>query len=113
MLLDIVILAIALFILAKASSVTINSAVTLSRLSGISEAAVGFMLIAVSTSVPEMAIAVIASYQGENTLSLGNLVGSSVTNLTLIFAIIAFYGVTFKLKGIVEIDKAIIISTIV
>ena len=104
MLYDFGILILALIILAKSSSITINNAVKLSKLSGISEVAIGFMLIAVSTSIPELSIAVISSVQGSNALSFGNLIGSNVTNLTLIFAVLAFYGARFKMKGIVEID---------
>ena len=113
MLYDFGILILALIILAKSSSITINNAVKLSKLSGISEVAIGFMLIAVSTSIPELSIAVISSVQGSNALSFGNLIGSNVTNLTLIFAVLAFYGARFKMKGIVEIDKAIILTSMV
>lgn len=113
MLYDFALLALGLLVLAKASSITVNNAVKLSKLSGISEVAIGFILIAVSTSIPELSIAVISSYQGNNALSFGNLVGANVTNLTLVFAILALYGARFKMKGIVEIDKAIILTSMV
>lgn len=113
MLYDFGILILALIILAKSSSVTINNAVKLSKLSGISEVAIGFMLIAVATSIPEMAIAIISSIEGHNAVSFGNLIGANVTNLTLVFAILALYGARFKMKGIVEVDKAIILTSMI
>ena len=112
MLYDFAMLALALLVLVKASSITINNAVKLSKLSGISELAIGFMLIAVATSVPELAIAIISSYQGEGSVSFGNLIGANITNLTLLFAVMAFYGARLRLS-IPEVDKAIAITTMV
>ncbi len=113
MLHEFLILAFALIVLAKASTMTISSAIRLSKLSGISEMTVGFIFIALATSIPETSIAVISSLQGEGAISFGNLVGANITLLTLTFAIMAFYGMKFKMRGTVEIDKAIIITTMV
>ena len=113
MLFDFAILVLALVVLIKASSSTINNAVKLSKLSGISELTIGFMVIAVSTSMPELAIAIISSYRGEGAISFGNIIGANITNLTLAFAIMAFYGARFKIRSIVEVDKAIILTTMV
>ncbi len=113
MLYDFTILLLGLLILVKASSITISNAVKISKLSGISELAIGFILIAVSTSIPEMAIAIISSFEGHNAISFGNLIGANIANLTLVFAVMAFYGASFRMRGVVEIDKAIILTTMV
>ena len=113
MIYDILALLAALVILGKSSTSLINSVTRLSRLSGISELVIGFMIIAVSTSIPEMAIAVISSSNGQGAISLGNLIGSNIANLTLLFGVMALYGAKFKLKGIIEIDKAILITTMI
>ena len=58
---DPVILILSLAILAKFSNITIKNAVKFSQLSGINQLTVGFIVLAVSTSLPELVIAIISS----------------------------------------------------
>ena len=51
---------------------------------GMSEALVGLTIVALGTSLPELATSVVAAKKGENDLALGNVVGSSIINITLI-----------------------------
>jgi len=53
----------------------------------ISEFLVGFLLIAVGSSLPELLVGVVAATEGESLLSLGNIIGSNIANLTLILGI--------------------------
>ncbi|PHR70050.1 MAG: hypothetical protein COA67_08965 [Lutibacter sp.] len=48
---------------------------------GISEAVIGATVIAIGTSVPELAASVIAALKGEKAISLGNLIGSNIFNI--------------------------------
>ncbi len=48
---------------------------------GISEAIIGATVIAIGTSVPELAASVIAALKGEKAISLGNLIGSNIFNI--------------------------------
>jgi cation:H+ antiporter len=56
----------------------------MSRRYGVSEAAIGLVLIAVATSLPEMAVAASAVIEGAPEITVGNLVGASISNLALI-----------------------------
>jgi cation:H+ antiporter len=60
------------------------------------EFAVSFFIIALISVLPEATISVISAINGEPELGLGTLLGSNVTDLTLIFGIVAL----FSLKGI-------------
>ena len=51
---------------------------------GMSEALVGLTVVAVGTSLPELATSVIAAKKGENDIALGNVIGSNVLNISLI-----------------------------
>lgn len=64
MLLQVVLLIIGLFILIRSSELTIKYAIEVTSLLGISEMVVGFVLVAVSTSLPELAITVVSSVEG-------------------------------------------------
>ncbi len=51
---------------------------------GMSEALVGLTIVAVGTSLPELVTSVVAAKKGENDLALGNVIGSSIMNISLI-----------------------------
>lgn len=89
---DLLLLLSALVIVGKFSSVIVDSAVRLSQITGISRAVIGFIFIGVGTSLPELAIGIISSLERQGALSVGNLIGANVTNLTLILGIMSFIG---------------------
>ena len=48
---------------------------------GVSEGVISITMIAIGTSVPELAASVIAAVRGEKAISLGNLIGSNIFNI--------------------------------
>ena len=56
---------------------------------GVSEAVIGVSLIAVGTSVPELAASVIAAAKKEKAISLGNLIGSNIFNIGSVLGLTA------------------------
>jgi cation:H+ antiporter len=82
--LDVIIIAVAFAILDWASNLTINNAVKVSTITRLGKTAVGFSLIAFSTSLPELTVAFIAAFSGSAGLSIGNVLGSNITNISLI-----------------------------
>ena len=62
----------------------VDEAVAIARLMGISERFIGLTLVAMGTSLPEMAAAVAAAFKKHSELVLGNLLGSNIFNLGLI-----------------------------
>ena len=56
---------------------------------GVSEAVIGVSLIAVGTSVPELAASVIAAAKQEKAISLGNLIGSNIFNIASVLGLTA------------------------
>ena len=104
---------IALIVLAKSSSITIEKAVKLSQLSGINQIAVGFIFIAVATSLPELSIAIISSLQGEGILSVGNLVGANITNIALIIGLASLVGFNLGKIFSARIEQAVIATAVI
>jgi cation:H+ antiporter len=113
MFLVILLLIIGLVLLVKFSDITVKSAVKLSKLADINEMTIGFVLIAVSTSIPELSIAITSSLSGQGIISFGNIIGSNVSNLALIFGIISIAGFTIAKKDFPEIVDAIIITSLI
>jgi len=73
--------------LAYSSAFLVNSLVRISRKLRFSEFLVGFVLMAVATSLPELLIGVIAAVEGDPLLSLGNVVGSNIADLSIVIGI--------------------------
>lgn len=62
--------------------------------------AAGFIILSVTTSLPELSVSTVASLAGEGGLSVGNVLGSNVANLTIILGLsILFARKTITLKG--------------
>lgn len=56
---------------------------------GVSEAFIGLTIVAIGTSAPELVTTIVSTIRGDRDLAIGNLVGSSVYNITLILGISA------------------------
>ncbi len=63
----------------------------IARITGLSYTLVGTFFLAIVTSLPEVAVAVGALKLGEPDMALGNLFGSNVFNLSLVFLVDVFY----------------------
>lgn len=59
----------------------VDSAITLARDFGISEAVIGLTIVAIGTSLPELATSVIAAYRKQTEIAVGNIVGSNIFNI--------------------------------
>ena len=67
-----------------------------------SEAVIGLTIVAVGTSLPELATSVVASVRGEHDISIGNLVGSNIFNTLLVVGTagtVRPFGIVGRLAG--------------
>ena len=88
---NLVILFVALLALYKASDLTIHNSVKVAEISGLGKTTVGFVLIALSTSLPELFVVVFSVFTPENVgVSIGNLLGSNITNICLTLGVCFF-----------------------
>lgn len=71
------------------SELLVSGAVDLATLLGVSERVISVTMIAVGTSVPELAASVIAALKKEKAISLGNLIGSNIFNIASVLGITA------------------------
>ena len=65
----------------------VNAAVSIAQLLGISEAVIGLTVVAVGTSMPELATSVVATIKGENDIAIANVVGSNIFNILAILGV--------------------------
>ncbi len=80
----IAITALGLGIIVYGGELLVNGAVTIAELLGVSEEIIGLTIIAIGTSLPELAVSAIAAYRGQSSVALGNIVGSNIWNIVFI-----------------------------
>ena len=74
------------------ASLLVDNATVIARLYGISETAIGLTLVAVGTSLPELATTVMAALRRQADVALGNVIGSNMFNLLAIIGIATLFG---------------------
>ncbi len=82
--LDIIFVISGLGLLIVGSRFFVNGAVELARIIGVSEAVIGLTIVAVGTSLPELATSVIAALKKEEDIAIGNIIGSNIFNILAI-----------------------------
>jgi len=101
-LIDAIILLGALLVLNKASGWAIENVVKVADISGFGKTPVGFLLISLSTSLPELSVAFFSVGDPEAVgISIGNMLGSNIVNVCLILGVCILYA-TRKHKRYIE-----------
>jgi cation:H+ antiporter len=70
----------------------VDGAVNIARVFGVSEAVIGLTLVAIGTSLPELATTLAAAIRREADVALGNVIGSNVFNLLGIIGVAGLVG---------------------
>lgn len=78
---------IGLALLVGGGELLVNGAVEIATLLGISQAVIGITIVAVGTSLPELATSAVAAYKKESDIAVGNIIGSNIFNLLCILGI--------------------------
>ncbi|MDP2676591.1 MAG: hypothetical protein Q8O83_02825 [bacterium] len=86
----ILIFSVAFISLARSSTFLINGIASLARILRVSEYAISFLLLSFATSVSELFIGISSALGGVPGLSLGNIFGANLLNITLVIAIPVF-----------------------
>lgn len=90
---NVAIMLIGLIFLVKGSDLFVSSASSIAKRFGISEFIIGLTLVAVGTSIPELASSIAASLSGSSGIVIGNVVGSNIANIALIVGCAAIISV--------------------
>jgi len=93
-------------LLALGATVTESGAAGLARLFGVSDELIGLTIVAVCTSLPELITTLMAAARKQADLALGNVVGSNIFNLLLIFAVTAIIAPVAVPRGVGWYDLA-------
>ena len=86
------------------SDTLIKSAVSVANKFEISERIISITMVAIGTSIPELAASIVASLKRQNDLSIGNLIGSNIFNLLVVI------GITSSIMPINGIEESTIFN---
>ncbi len=78
---------VGLLFLMASSQLLVWGAVEIAKYFGVSDLVIGLTIVAVGTSLPELASSIIAARKGESDLALGNIVGSNLFNALAVVGI--------------------------
>ena len=81
----------------------VDSAVTIAKAFGVNELLIGLTIVAIGTSLPELATSVVASFRGERDIAVGNVLGSNIFNILVVLGVAG----TISPNGI-QISEALI-----
>ncbi|MGD8505518.1 MAG: hypothetical protein PVF15_02505 [Candidatus Bathyarchaeota archaeon] len=92
LLIQVLLLAVSLIVLALSSHLTISSIERLIEHTGLSDVSAGFVILAVMTSTPEIIVAIFSVLQGTPGISIGDIIGSNVFNIGVVIGILGMLG---------------------
>ncbi len=69
------------------ANLLVEGAVSIALGMGVSEAVIGLTIVAIGTSAPELATTMVATYKDERDVAVGNLIGSSISNILVILGL--------------------------
>ncbi|PNI04508.1 calcium/sodium antiporter [Vibrio diazotrophicus] len=80
-------IAVGLILLPVSAGLLVDNAVIIAKYFGMSDLVIGLTIIAVGTSLPELAASVAGVLKGEDDMAVGNIVGSNVFNILAVMGI--------------------------
>ncbi len=75
--------------LALGAQLMVNAATTFAEAFGIPSIVIGLTVVAIGTSLPELAASVVGAMHGEDDLSLGNVIGSNLLNVMFVIGLVS------------------------
>ncbi|NQU98584.1 calcium/sodium antiporter [Candidatus Woesearchaeota archaeon] len=114
LLLWIIILIVALFVLIKSADYFTDSAEKIGLYFGMPAFLVGVTIVALGTSIPELATSLVSVFRDSSEIVIGNVVGSNIANILLILGLAALIGGRILLKnGLNRTDKIFLVVSAV
>ena len=101
---DYLFLVVALTLIVVGAMLLTDGSVALARRAHIPEFIVGLTVVAVGTSMPEMAVSMISAVEGYGDMAIGNVVGSNIANTLLILGVCAIFSPILFTKSNIRRD---------
>ena len=89
----------------------VDGSTSIAETFGVSEAVIGLTIVALGTSLPELAVTVVAGLRGQGGVAVGNVLGSNVMNIMGIIGIASIFGGGIAVDSEFTRDILVVIAT--
>ncbi len=103
-------LAVGMIVLVVGANLLVDGAVNIATALGVPKLIIGLTLVAVGTSLPELATSFVASMRKENDIAVGNIVGSNIFNILAILGITALVQPIGVNPRVLEVDIVVMMA---
>ncbi|MFH1788501.1 MAG: sodium:calcium antiporter [Candidatus Altiarchaeota archaeon] len=80
-------IAVSCAVLVKSADILVRSLVKIAEYFKLTEFAIGFIVVAVATSIPELFVGITSALDGKPSLSLGNIIGANILDMTIVIGV--------------------------
>ena len=94
------------------SHLFVDGATQVARSLGVPDAVIGLTIVALGTSLPELATSVVAARKGQSAIAIGNVIGSNVFNILMILGITGVV-LPMDIQSITLVDFGVLLGGIV
>ncbi len=90
---------LSILVIMKSASYAINAIIDYAKKTGISEYLIGFLVVSIGTTLPDLSAGIFASLSGQGALILGDVIGSNILDVTVVLGIAAVIAKKVKVHG--------------
>jgi cation:H+ antiporter len=111
---EVTMLLLGVVVLSKSSHWVIDSTIEITKITHLREMVIGFLLISTMSSLPELTVSITSILSGNTDISVGNILGSNVTNIALIIGLMAIVKpLKFNKKTYKDLSIILLLSSLI
>jgi len=111
------VLGVSMLVLMLSSDKSVTYVMKLSKVFGLSDMTAGFIILSLSTSLPELLVSINAAFIGQGSLAIGNVLGSNVANITVILGLAVIFSrkrkLIFKRRVFDSLTEFLFVSSLI
>lgn len=88
----------------------VRSAMTIARHFGVSELVIGISVVALGTSLPELAASLVSAFKGEMEMSIGNVIGSNIFNILFVLGLCPLFSPLKVEPSLLHVDLPVMLA---
>jgi cation:H+ antiporter len=88
----------------------VKGSISIAEFLGVSDVVIGILLVAIGTSLPELAVSLVSALRGEYGLAIGNIVGSNIFNLLGVIGVAATIAPTDVVPSVLSLHIFVMVA---
>lgn len=92
-------IALSCAVLVKSADILVKSLVKVAEYFKLTEFAIGFIVVAFATSIPELFVGITSAFEGQPSISLGNVIGANILDMTIVIGVASLLSRGIKVES--------------